>query len=1598
MIFFEHILLITTIVTAVIGGIVGIGLLSKPAPYKILGAILSINAIWAALSFMLIFKTFTVLPVFLLGLQTLSLSIISILWLDFVISYANIKKQWYTPLFKFSYLILVFFAISLLGYNSNNGLSNGFTKIIEIAWLISSILQLSILLPSTFLFHKTLAKQTHLSKYQFRALLTSIYLPSLAIIAYFLIGFNTLVHRDYHSLSLVFFFSSLSLIIALFRNKLIESLPNTYHGLFSSNNNPIVLLDKQANIINYNSAAKIFFDELPKPAIGQDIYKIIPSLPSKEEHFKDIAVNIFSYDLDELNIYADISFYPVKPMGLKINAYLLEIKDVSSHVLDYKQIERLSEFQQALISLANQTGAKSISNSFYQLVLEHAVKLIPDADMGSVVLKSKDGKFKYQAAVGFPLDSVENISYTKEQVFFGEFNQNTKALVKRHSESLEESHIDKEQFKLLKKALPLIEKIKATLAIPIFLEGDLVAIFSLDSFQSSHAFDIDAQRLSEIFSQKITDFVQRSHLQTKLIKEANLKFAYAQFEQKLAKQNLSVKSSARIAKIILETENLSVEKISILEITDKAKTKVVNYFRHNGKLQKEYTTISGETKDVILELLSNKSNSYIEDFDLKYQLGKSLFISLITENTNSSYLAIASSQIPYAFDLEERNFLANSANHLKLLIEKQKVDSKLEQLAIFRQSIVDISDKFLDGSIDTEFYQELLKKAIEIIPIIDKGSVLLLKDDNRFHFETSYGFDITALQKISFAIEDFPFDYSLPKSSFIVRNLEKIQLAGLNTEQLEIRRKYGKIEEIKATLYIPIKISGFLQGFFCLDSTSSYDFEESSLEMAQILGRQVANMLQRTQILNQAQEQAKNYEKLFKTSERQRQKLYILNEIIKYTAQETNIKNLLQKTVDIIAATLKNNFVAIIIFEQNKVNIFHPTNYNISPLIKENISKGLGIIPEVARTGVDVFLPDTSNSAIYVGDGESEICSEIAVAIKIDEEVIGVLNIEHVKELDDTYFELAHSLAEQLSISLARAKLFKQVNESELQLKLLAENTKDVISLHALDGTRLYISPSVKDVLGYSPEEIIEENYIDKTHPDDIESLKIYWHQLIKDNQKTPHNGNANQKPLIYRKQHKNGQYVWLESLGNFVYDENDNMVAYVASTRNISERVKLEESLKQQALYDELTDLANRRLFLDRVDQNIKRNLSNKNTFAILFFDLDRFKLVNDSYGHYVGDKLLIEIANRLKMVLRETDTAARLGGDEFCVLIENIGSKSQALDISNTVQTAINQPFIYDGREINISTSFGLAFNELSYKNANDLLRDADIAMYEAKQQNSENKLSIFNPAMHDKIVERLQIDSDLRQAIDKDELRLEFQPIFNISNKEVIGFESLLRWYHTDKQKLISPEIFIPISEETAYITEIDIWVLRNSCKQLVNWRKKYNLKNLSVSVNVSAKTFEMKDFIDTLRLIIQETGIYNHELKLELTERTIMENPNRGIQILDSLQEKGIAIHIDDFGTGYSSLSYLNKIKFDVLKIDRSFISMIGQKEDQALVETIIALAKLRNLAIIAEGIETQEQLETLKALGCEYGQGWLFSKSLEPAQIEEKYFIKKLTTA
>ncbi len=557
-----------------------------------------------------------------------------------------------------------------------------------------------------------------------------------------------------------------------------------------------------------------------------------------------------------------------------------------------------------------------------------------------------------------------------------------------------------------------------------------------------------------------------------------------------------------------------------------------------------------------------------------------------------------------------------------------------------------------------------------------------------------------------------------------------------------------------------------------------------------------------------------------------------------------------------------------------------------------------------------------------------------------------------------------------------RQRIEAALRESEERYALAASGANGGLWDWNLRSNEVYFSSRWKNMLGYSEAEIgnSPQEWFDRIHPDDYErvQLEIRHHR----------EGLTAHFESEFRLRQKNGSYGWMLSRGLAVCDAAGQFYRIAGSQTDVTARKQAEDQLLHIALHDELTGLANRALFTNRLDRAIARTNRQQAAFAVLFLDLDRFKVINDSLGHLVGDQLLVATAERLRRCLRSSDTCARLGGDEFAILLEDIQESDDAMTLVERISAELREPFRLAGQEVFVNASIGLVLDTERYTDKAALLRDADTAMYCSKAA-GRGCYTVFTPNMHEQAMTLLHLEADLRRALERQELQLFYQPILALNNQRLTGFEALLRWQHPTRGLLLPAE-FIPVAEETGLIISIGWWVLREACAQMQQWQAEFKLEShLTMSVNLSGKQFSQPDLVAQIAQILQETGLEPQRLKLEITESVIMTNADAAVQMMQQLKAIGVQLAMDDFGTGYSSLSYLHRFPIDTLKIDRSFIdSADSDLEKLEITRTVIALAWNLGMNVAAEGIETDRQMAQLKLFKCGLGQGFLFSHPLD----------------
>lgn len=576
---------------------------------------------------------------------------------------------------------------------------------------------------------------------------------------------------------------------------------------------------------------------------------------------------------------------------------------------------------------------------------------------------------------------------------------------------------------------------------------------------------------------------------------------------------------------------------------------------------------------------------------------------------------------------------------------------------------------------------------------------------------------------------------------------------------------------------------------------------------------------------------------------------------------------------------------------------------------------------------------------------------------------------------------IAEDITERKNVEQALAK-------SEAQYRLLAENMSDLVCLHRPEGEYLYVSSSVQLLLGYQPNWLIGRNHFELIHPDDRDRID-HETQQIRD-------GTA--VTLTYRIRRRIGDYRWFETIARGVFNNEGEIFQLQTTSRDVTEKMRMQRQLEHDAFHDALTGLPNRNLLMERLNFAIER-IHNRQyyQFAVLFLDLDHFKIINDSLGHLAGDEVLIDISQRLQKMVRPTDLIARLGGDEFVILIEKITGLHEVIELVDRIFEQFRLPVIVGTQQTFIGSSIGIVVGTIRYSKPMDLIRDADTAMYRAKEK-GRSCYEVFDPAMHVQALARLELETDLRRAIEDEELFVCYQPITKFDTHQIRSFEALVRWQHPQRG-IVSPAAFIPVAEETQLIIPMSIWLLKEVGQQIKAWQQnpafpRELTESLRISVNISVVHLKHHQFIEQIDRVLHDLELSGKHFIFEITESILIQDVSDIIQIFRCLQEREIAITIDDFGTGYSSLSYLCDLPITTLKVDKSFVGrMVQSSQNRRVVETILSLAQHLGLFSVAEGIETIEQFECLKTLGCHYAQGYLFGRP-ERAAIASQWLTQQ----
>lgn len=650
------------------------------------------------------------------------------------------------------------------------------------------------------------------------------------------------------------------------------------------------------------------------------------------------------------------------------------------------------------------------------------------------------------------------------------------------------------------------------------------------------------------------------------------------------------------------------------------------------------------------------------------------------------------------------------------------------------------------------------------------------------------------------------------------------------------------------------------------------------------------------------------------------------------------------------------------------------TNKSFSVVQAENGEQALELFASRAPDLVlcDVMMPEV--------DG-FELCSSIRAMKQGDQVPIVVLTgLNDARSIRQAYSIGATDYCEKpinwellpykLDFILRASTTFSELQVSEERYSLVAHGANDGLWDWDFKDDQVYFSPRWKSMLGFEDAAIGNNpmEWIDRIHPDDKARVvnELYAHK----NAQTPHFESE------FRIKNAEGSFRWMVCRGLAVRDEDGVAYRMIGSQTDNTERKAAEQKLVFDALHDSLTGLPNRMLFLDRLSHCIESSARRESFgYAVLYLDLNRFKVVNDSLGHLLGDQLLVEIGSRIKQVVRKGDTLSRLGGDEFAILCEEMEDITVATNLADRIHKELLKPIVLGPQEVVVGCSIGITESSIGYERPEDMLRDADTAMYRAKAR-AGSPYEIFDSTMHERAMHVLKMESDMRLALDSEQFEVFYQPVVRIGADEVSGFEALIRWRHPELG-LLEPDDFLDVAIESRLIVPLGRWVLTQACRQMKSWKDQWEeAGNWSISVNLSAPELAQPDLVTALFAIVDECGLDPRYLKLEITETSLVKNSNHALQTMNALRERGISLSIDDFGTGYSSFNYLHQFPFDELKIDRSFFSGLNNHGDnQKIVNAIVSLAHNLGMTVVAEGSASAEIYENLRDAACEYAQGF-----------------------
>ena len=936
---------------------------------------------------------------------------------------------------------------------------------------------------------------------------------------------------------------------------------------------------------------------------------------------------------------------------------------------------------------------------------------------------------------------------------------------------------------------------------------------------------------------------------------------------------------------------------------------------------------------------------------------------------------------------------------------------KLAHEASFRAELNSLMGDVLSQSSDEKIYQSMLEKAVEIISGAEAGSMAILTKTG-YRFVAAVGFNLKILASTIFDLKDFrpPENWSEP----ILKSYFEEDWYRLDKHKQDVFINAGPSDAIQSSLSIPIFKDDDIVVIFNLDSlTSENAFDDASISMSQMFATQVEALWQRFELEKNLVANENRYRELFIDADRSNKELELLDKLQHAIANKLELNDLYETVAKTITHTFNFTTVAIGLIKGDsviRVATYGKFDKDAIPVLPVN----QGITAKVIQSQKAELVEILSEHPDVLDKHNKRNSSLLATPFFTNQKILGILYIENTdRKLQQADLELIQKVIDQLELAIENAYLHEQVKAELARMHALHKINQSIHEGHDLKDLTQQVIQITRDTVNARwailykidfKNKIIEhivtsevsKNPLNPLNFDQLQNGLTGWaieHQelvfIANGTDDTREHDDVRQArlelgfgsvivaPLIYQNEAL-GVMALINHIDDVDYNDSDiQMVRQVSSQASLAlAQHQLRQKIEYQAFHDVVTGLPNRFLFEDRLKQTLAHAERYDCQFAVLFLDLDGFKHVNDTLGHDIGDLLLTEVGNRLSKIIRKSDTLARMGGDEFAIILNKLENNEDAIRIAQTYQLALQEVFIIEEQTLFIGGSIGISNYPKDGQDISTLLKHADTAMYEAKAL-GKNRVQSFSQNLADRNLEKLELETRLRETIKATNFELYYQPKIDLDSGQCIGSEALIRWFDP-VLGFVSPEKFIPIAEENGLITILGNWITNEACRQTKAWHKAGLLT--TTAINISSIQFEHPHFALDLKQALERHNLEPQYLQLEVTESMVMQDVDIVIQRLQELRELGVSIAIDDFGTGYSSLSYLQNLPLDNLKIDRSFVDLMDKHEHQKnLVQTIISLASNFNLNVIAEGVETETQINLLKEMGCQTAQGYYFSK-------------------